>query len=309
MKILNFGSLNIDYTYQVDHVVQEGETITSPALEIFPGGKGLNQTIALAKAGSDVWHAGLIGEDGRFLRDLCAEAGAHVDYLRESEVRSGNAIIQVTPAGNNCIIVFPGSNRQITEGFIDEVLAGFEAGDVIVLQNEVNLLNVIIDKAFAKGMKIVLNPSPFDHFIGECDLTKVSLFMINEIEGKQLTGLTEPEAILAKIAELYPNAAVVLTLGEDGSMFAGAPAAELAGTQAAAAAERVVVRQNAIPTKAVDTTAAGDTFSGYFLTAWLSGKTPAESLKIASVASSIAVARKGASISIPVREEVERALV
>ena len=98
MKILNFGSLNIDYTYQVDHVVQEGETITSPVLEIFPGGKGLNQTIALAKAGSDVWHAGLIGEDGRFLKELCAEAGAHTEYIRESEVRSGNAIIQVTPA-------------------------------------------------------------------------------------------------------------------------------------------------------------------------------------------------------------------
>lgn len=293
MKILNFGSLNIDYTYQVDHVVQEGETITSPVLEIFPGGKGLNQTIALAKAGSDVWHAGLIGEDGRFLKELCAEAGAHTEYIRESEVRSGNAIIQVTPAGNNCIIVFPGSNRQMTPEFIDEVLAGFGEGDVIVLQNEVNLLDVIIDRAYVKGMKIVLNPSPFDHFIDECDLAKVSLFMINEIEGKQLTGLTDPEAILAKIAELYPGAAAVLTLGEDGSMFSDG---------------QTTVRQAAVPTKAVDTTAAGDTFSGFFLTAWLSGKSPEESLKIASTASSIAVSRKGASISIPLAEEVERAL-
>lgn len=99
MRVLNFGSLNIGYTYRVEHIVKPGETITSQTLEIFPGGKGLNQSIALAKAGAKVFHAGLIGEDGRFLKDLCQEAGADVSLIRESTVRTGNAIIQVSDEG------------------------------------------------------------------------------------------------------------------------------------------------------------------------------------------------------------------
>lgn len=96
MKILNFGSLNIDYTYSLEHIVQPGETITSRSLEVFPGGKGLNQSIALARAGANVYHAGLIGSDGEFLRDICRESGVKTEYIRETEKRTGNAIIQVS---------------------------------------------------------------------------------------------------------------------------------------------------------------------------------------------------------------------
>lgn len=162
MKILNFGSLNIDYTYSVDHIVHPGETITSGSLEVFPGGKGLNQSIALARAGADVYHAGLIGEDGIFLRDLCRESGVKTGYIRETETRTGNAIIQVSEKGENCIILYPGANREQTEEYIDEVLKGFGEGDVLLLQNEINLLDYLISKGAEKGMKIVLNPSPFD---------------------------------------------------------------------------------------------------------------------------------------------------
>ena len=130
MRILNFGSLNIDYTYRVEHIVRPGETITSRKLEIFPGGKGLNQSIALAKAGASVCHAGLIGKDGAFLKDICKEAGVIVSLIRESNVRTGNAIIQVSDQGQNSILLFPGANREMTEGYIREVLGYFEEGDI-----------------------------------------------------------------------------------------------------------------------------------------------------------------------------------
>lgn len=99
MKVLNFGSLNIDYTYRVDHIVAPGETISSKNLEIFPGGKGLNQSIALAKAGAEVYHAGQIGKDGLFLKKICEENGVCVSYIRETDTNTGNAIIQVADSG------------------------------------------------------------------------------------------------------------------------------------------------------------------------------------------------------------------
>lgn len=290
MKILNFGSLNIDYTYSVDHIVHPGETITSGSLEVFPGGKGLNQSIALARAGADVYHAGLIGEDGIFLRDLCRESGVKTGYIRETETRTGNAIIQVSEKGENCIILYPGANREQTEEYIDEVLKGFGEGDVLLLQNEINLLDYLISKGAEKGMKIVLNPSPFDEKIAACDLTKVSLFLINEVEGEQITGEKEPEQILAKIGTMYPGAETVLTLGDKGSIYAR-------GTER--------IRQEPVKVKTVDTTAAGDTFTGYYLAAVMEGKDKPQAMKEAAYAAALAVSGKGASFSIPVKKDVE----
>ena len=150
-KILSFGSLNIDYVYSVDHFVQKGETLASSALEIFSGGKGLNQSVALGRAGAEVFHAGAVGPDGQFLVDLLQEAGVDTHLVKRLEsVRTGNAIIQRDPEGNNCILLYGGANQAITREQVKEILVGFGAGDYIVLQNEINQLPFLMEQAHAK---------------------------------------------------------------------------------------------------------------------------------------------------------------
>ena len=213
MKVLNFGSLNLDYTYQVESILIPGETQASKRRDIFCGGKGLNQSIALAKAGVPVYHAGMIGDEGGVLLDACRENGVNTDFIRKIDGPSGHTIIQVDRNGQNCILLYGGANRSMTREFVDQVLDSFEEGDMILLQNEINELDYIIDRAYEKGMMIVLNPSPYDSALDSCDLSKVSLFLVNEIEGYQITGEKEPDRILGRIREIYPGARVVLTLG------------------------------------------------------------------------------------------------
>lgn len=289
MKVLNFGSLNLDYVYQVDHIIIPGETQSTKSRNTFCGGKGLNQSIALAKAGIPVYHAGQIGEGGEILLEACEKNGVHTDFIKKIDGPSGHTVIQVDKNGQNSILLFGGANRSITREFVDEVLGNFEKGDIILLQNEVNELDYIIDTAYEKGMMIILNPSPFDSALETCDLSKVSLFLVNEIEGFQITGEKEPEQILAKIKELYPKAKIVLTLGGDGSVYQD---------------ETGIYKQGIFKVKAVDTTAAGDTFTGYFISSILDGTPVEEGLKLAAKASAIAVSRPGATDSIPLREEV-----
>ena len=289
MKVLNFGSLNLDYVYQVESILIPGETQASKSRQIFCGGKGLNQSIALAKAGIPVSHAGLIGEGGEPLLEVCKENGVNVEFIRQIPGPCGHTVIQVDRNGQNCILLFGGSNRSMTKEFVDSVLDSFDEGDIILLQNEINELDYIIDRAYEKKMMIILNPSPFDSALEKCDLSKISLFLMNEIEGFQITGEKEPDRILAKVKELYPKAKVVLTLGGDGSVYQD---------------ETGIYRQGIFKVKAVDTTAAGDTFTGYFISSVIDGMPVQDGLKLAAKASAIAVSRPGATASIPVRSEV-----
>ena len=289
MKVLNMGSMNLDYVYTVDHIVLPGETEDSGSRSIFLGGKGMNQSCALAKAGVDVYHAGLIGADGAAFLDACKEHGIHSDYIRMVDGPSGHAIIQIDKDAQNSILLFGGANQRFTKEYIDEVLSHFEASDLLLLQNEINLLPYVVDSAYEKGMTIALNPSPFNEKLKTVDMGKISIFLVNEVEGYQITGCTEPDAILAKLLEMYPRAKIVLTLGEDGAIYADAQ-------------QRYF--QPAFPVEAVDTTAAGDTFTGYFLTGLIEGMPIPEILKMSAKASSIAVSRKGAVPSIPYRSEV-----
>lgn len=284
MKILNIGSLNLDYIYNVDHITQKGETQNSTSVEIFAGGKGLNQSIALANAGLEVYHAGFIGQGGQMLFDTCACHNINTKYLEKTDVQVGNAIIQVDSSGDNCIILFGGSNQVFTTDYIDRVLEDFSDGDFLILQNEVNLLDYIINVAFKRGLKIVLNPSPFNVQIKKCDLSKVWLLILNEVEGAQITGHNNPLDIISYMQTNYPCVQIVLTLGENGSYYA-------LGEQ--------VVCQKAIETEVVDTTAAGDSFTGYFVYALMNNFGIAQSLKLASTAASITITTKGAANSIP----------
>jgi len=293
MKVLCIGSMNLDHVYMMDHIVAPGETEAVNEIKNFLGGKGMNQSVALAKAGANIYHAGMIGPDGLVFLDACKEHGVNGDYIRQIDEFTGHAIIQIDKNAQNCILLYGGANQKLNETYVDEVLAGFKAGDILLLQNEVNMLPYIVDKAFEKGMQIALNPSPFNEKLDEVDMTKISIFLLNEIEGGQITGLVDPKEIIASMQEKFPKAKIVLTLGKDGAMFAEG------GNK---------FYQPIFPVKAVDTTAAGDTFTGYFLAGLSEGMAIPEVLKMSAKASSIAVTRPGAVPSIPLRKEVEEEL-
>ena len=289
MRVLNFGSLNVDYVYQVDHMAREGETQRAAGREAFPGGKGLNQSVAAARAGVQVCHAGLIGDDGQMLLDVCRENGIDTRYVRAIDGPGGHTIIQIDKNAQNSILLYPGSNGALTDDFVDEVLSHFGRGDTLLLQNEVNLLPYIIDRAHEKGLTIVLNPSPINEALAGCDLSKVSVFFINEIEGGAISGAHDPEKILDYMLKTYPDARTVLTLGGAGSCFCDAHSR---------------IHQAAFPVSAVDTTAAGDTFTGYCVYGMLKGLAWAETLELAARAAALSVTRKGAVPSIPYLVEV-----
>ena len=293
MKVLNFGSLNYDYVYNVDHAVTPGETLSSSNMETFLGGKGLNQSISLARAGVPVFHAGMVGEEGGQIREACAKSGVNAEFVRQIPGKSGHAIIQLDKNAQNCILLYGGSNRKITKEFVDEVLSHFEKGDVLLLQNEINELDYIIDRAYEKGMQIALNPSPFDSALDACDLKKVSIFLLNEIEGGQISGETDPEKILDVMMGKFPDSRVVLTLGSDGVIYRD---------------KNQTCKQGIFKVKAVDTTAAGDTFTGYFIASILAEMPIEEALRMCARASSITVSRMGATDSIPTMDEVKEAL-
>ena len=293
MKVLNIGSMNLDLVYSVDHIVQPGETEASFALDTFLGGKGLNQSMALAKAGVEVYQGGMIGEDGQVFLDACAEYGVKADYIRTVPGKSGHAVIQRDKNAQNCILLYGGANQMLTEAYVDEVLSSFAAGDILLLQNEVNQMPYIVEKAYEKGMQIALNPSPFNEKLETVDMAKISIFLMNEVEGHQITGLTDPDEIIAEMLRRFPKARIVLTLGKDGAVYADADQKHF---------------QPIFKVQAVDTTAAGDTFTGYFLAGLLAGMPVPEILKMSAKASSIAVTRAGAVPSIPYREEVLSAL-
>lgn len=289
MRVLNLGSMNVDYVYSVPHIIIPGETLATGGRNTFAGGKGLNQSIAMAKAGLPVYHAGITGNGGEMLLDALQQNHVDTSLIQTYDGPVGHTVIQVDQNGQNCILLFGGGNQCLTKEFIDETLSKFGPEDVLVLQNEVNLMPYIIDSAAEKGLKIVLNPSPFTDEILQWNLKHISVFFINKIEGAQIAGTQSPEEILKWFAAQYPDAVVVLTLGSEGSQCL---------------AQGKVYAQKIYPAKAVDTTAAGDTFSGFFLAQWLAGKTIPECLDLAARASSITVSREGAAGSIPTIDEV-----
>lgn len=288
MRVLNFGSLNIDYVYQVDHFVQPGETLSSDALQINCGGKGLNQSVALAKAGVETWHAGLIGPEGAFLKEKLTASGVDTTFVRTVDGSTGHAIIQVDRNGQNSILLHDGANGRLQEAFADEVLSGFHAGDVVLLQNETTCVGYIMEQAAARGMQVALNAAPANEKLSGLPLEKLTWLLVNEVEGAFLAGTEEPEEIARVLTDRYPDTTLVLTLGVQGAV-------------AAQGDTQIWVPAGTV--RAVDTTAAGDTFTGYFLRSVLSGGTLRDALTLATAASALAVTRPGASDAIPGYEE------
>lgn len=291
MKILNFGSCNIDYVYDVEHIVSPGETVDALGLSKFPGGKGLNQSIAIAKSGMQVYHAGCIGHDGAFLKQILDDNGVDTTYLRTVEETTGHAVIQVNEDGQNSILLYGGANKKTDFGFIDEVLGNFGNGDILVLQNEIGNIEYIIDKAYDMGMCTVLNPSPFGKVFERLDLEKINYLILNEIEAFQFTKEKDIDAIREFFSRKFPNLKVVLTLGINGSIYFDKESS---------------VEFPAFSVNAVDTTAAGDTYLGYFVSCIAGSVEIKEALKFSSAAAAVSVTRKGASVSIPTIDTVNR---
>lgn len=293
MKILNFGSCNIDYVYRLHHIAAPGETQQSNDLQTFAGGKGLNQSVAIAKAGGKVCHAGCIGTDGEMLLQTMQENAVDTSLMQQMAQKNGHAMIQVSETGENAIIVYPGTNAMIREDYVDAVLSHFSKGDILVLQNEINCLSYILTCAHQKGMTIILNPSPIQDALRNLDFHKISYMVLNEIEAVALFGGDDAQGSAAIAAEQYPNLRIVLTLGKNGSVYRDGG---------------VVWHQNAFRVKAVDTTAAGDTFMGYFVAGLAKGQPIPEILRLASAAAAMAVSKEGAAPSIPYLREVECAI-
>jgi ribokinase len=292
MRILDFGSLNIDYVYRLDSFVAPGETKAATSLTVNAGGKGLNQSIALARAGAKVSHAGKIGPEGDFLVEALKAAGVDASLVERSKEATGHAIIQVDDEGRNCIIIHGGANRDIDEAYIGRALSSFGAGDLVLLQNEIASIPLIMRRAHEKGLQIAMNPSPLGPEIDSYPLELIDIFIMNEIEAAGLSGEGEPERAAEALLARRPGARILITLGSEGALYADA------GEKLRRPAHRV---------KAVDTTAAGDTFTGYFLAALGEGLSPAEAIELATKASAICVTRPGAAPSIPARAEVEAA--
>ena len=292
MKILNYGSLNIDYTYSVDHFVRGGETMSSEEMHVFSGGKGLNQSIALSKSGAEVWHAGAIGTgDGDFLIRQLKEAGVNTEYISVLDGKTGHAIIQKAKDGGNCILLFGGANQQITREMVDGVMDHFEKGDYLVLQNEISEIGYIMERAREKGMVLVFNPSPMDDKISTYPLEYVDYFLLNEIEAGDICGEQgSGEELLQKLSDKFPESKIVLTLGGDGSLYRDG---------------QRILTQGIHKVPVADTTGAGDTFTGFLIGGLVQGLDAGEALDLAAKAAAIAVSRPGAAPSIPSREEVE----
>ena len=293
MKALVFGSCNLDIFFHLPHIVGPGETIGTERVEQHLGGKGFNQAIALSRAGAETWLAGNVGEDGGPLRAYLRGTDVNASLLADADAPTGKAYIQIAASGENSIIVYPGANFCVTKRQADETLARFAPGDLLLLQNEVNELPYLIERAHERGLRVVLNPSPFADALRALDPRLLSLLIVNETECAQFSGGLDPEAFIGFMREKAPGLACVVTLGSKGSIYFD---------------RDTVCRQGTYPVKAVDTTGAGDTFTGFFCASYFAGDDVKTAMERAAAAAAITVSRVGAAPAIPTAADVDALL-
>jgi len=284
MKVLNFGSINKDFIYSVNDFVNPGETISSIKYNIKIGGKGLNQSVAISKAGQKIYHAGIINIDDTFILDKLKKWNVNCENILIGDNPTGHAIIQVDKKGENSIIIHGGANDDVDIKFIESVLSKFNSGDILVLQNEINNIKEIIKRAHHKKMKIVFNPAPFNKEILSYDLNKISTLILNQTEGEALSKEKKPDNILKVLNSKFKNTEIILTLGEKGSIYSF---------------KDQLFKIEAHRADTVDTTGAGDTFIGYYVAGLISGMNKKENLNRASEAAAIATTKIGGAESIP----------
>lgn len=291
MKVFNFGSINIDKVYRVPHLVRPGETLSSLSLETVLGGKGANQSVALARAGVQVHHIGRIGKADDWAVVQMLEAGVDVQAVERIDGESGHAIIQVDDDGENSIILHGGANQGFDRSVLEKRLGQATAGDWLLMQNECNDIDIALDIAAERNLSIAFNPAPMTDEVRHLPLERCAVLIVNETEAAALAGRDDPDEALATLSEKYPQTRLVLTLGARGALL------QFAGRQVHEAASKVRV---------VDTTGAGDTFVGYFLAGLMQGRDERSSLQHACRAAALSVTVAGATPSIPHAADVER---
>ncbi|PMR74970.1 ribokinase [Billgrantia endophytica] len=292
----NFGSINLDHFYRVPHLVHPGETLASRSYHVGLGGKGANQSLAMALAGGRLCHWGRLGRQDAWARDRLARAGVDVSHLLLVDEPSGHAIIQVDDRGENAIILFPGANHGFEPPALEALLASASPGDWLMTQNECNALPQLLPRARMKDLNIAFNPAPMSEAVMSLPLDACQLLFVNRGEAAWLVGLSEAsdaEILLTALHQRLPDTATVLTLGGEGAWYQ---------------AGDVRHYQPALPVEPVDTTGAGDTFIGYFMAAQQEGQSITESLEFAAHAAALSVLQPGAADSIPPRAAVEHAL-
>jgi ribokinase len=294
-KLVNLGSACVDHVYRVVELVAAGETASSLSHEVFPGGKGLNQSLAAARAGAEVHHLGAIGRDGALLRQVLIDAGVDVRGLVERpDVASGHAVIQVNDRGENAIVIAGGANRTIADADRAAVRALLGPGDWLLLQNEINDLPLAFELSRDAGARLAFNLAPVDGREADYDLGCVDLLIVNEIEARALVpgevAAGDDAAVAGWLAAEYPDMDVVLTAGADGLRHARGDSIEY---------------QPAFPVTPVDETAAGDAFIGFLLAGLLAGETMAAALRLGAAAGARAVTVAGAASSIPDKAAVQ----
>ncbi|MEV2274429.1 ribokinase [Nocardiopsis sp. NPDC049922] len=293
-RIAVFGSVNMDLVAYVDQVPSSGETVAGTDFRQVPGGKGANQAVAAARAGADVAFLGAVGDDsfGGELRANLLDSGVDVSGLRTVPGASGVAHIVVDGSGGNRIIVVPGANGEV-RGTVDGDAEIIDGSAALLLQLELPMEAVLAAArtGSALGVPVYLTPAPARELPDEL-LECVDVLVPNQHEAAAVTGCVEPREALAALLERVPQ--VLLTLGEDGCLF-GRRGVE-------------PVHVPAREVRAVDTTAAGDTYCGSFAVARAEGRSPEEAMRFAAAAAALSVQRPGASSSMPARAEVEALL-
>ncbi len=296
MKIFVVGSLNMDLVIKAPYMPENGVTMHGEGFMTNPGGKGANQAAAIGKLGGDVYMVGCVGDAfGDELKNTLGKYGVHTDYIKKREgVSSGIAVILVVD-GDNRIILDAGANAKVGVALIDKALAKAEPGDYLVTQLEIeqDMVEYALKRAKEIGMKTILNPAPAAK-ISEGILANSDYFIPNQSEAEFYTGIYPSDEETAKkcadILKAQGVKNVVITMGGEGS---------------AAVCKGEYIKVPCFPAKAIDTTAAGDTFVGALVTKLAEGASMKDAMTFASKASSITVTRRGAQQSIPYRNEVD----
>ncbi len=288
-KLVNLGSLCVDNVFHVQNIARAGETVMSLGHETHPGGKGLNQSLAAARAGAEVIHVGCVGTDGGSLVDVLSGSGVDVSHIRTIDSPSGSAVIQVDEKGRNAIFITGGANRRVGKEQVDAAIDLLEGDDWLLLQNEINGLDFVLESAAASNVNVAFNVAPVDGRETTYSYDNVSLLIVNEIESMAVAQSDDYIQAFNQIRTTYPNTKVILTLGRQGLSYGVGD---------------MSLDMPAFDVDVVDETAAGDAFIGFFMAALLRSAPSDVALREASAAGALAVTRTGAATSIPRREDV-----
>ena len=276
-------------------LVSAGETIASHERQVFAGGKGLNQSLAAARAGARVHHYGAVGEDGEILMQALLAQGVDTGGVLQLAGPSGHAVIQVDSAGQNAIVISGGSNRQLSRDLFAKALAELNPGDWVLLQNEINDVDVVIHMAAEQGAQVAFNVAPPDARIHSYPIDLLALLIVNEPEAQALASVADTTPAFRTLIQRFPHTHLVLTRGKEGLWVYDAL------TQSC-------MQMSAFKVQPVDETAAGDAFVGYLLAGLVAGKTLSDTLIRASAAGALAVTTQGAAPSIPSSSAVDTLL-